>query len=78
MNVVYIHGGTYKQRALTEDIIFYCIEKLMPKLRSLEIDVLPNLVKKGLHVEYNNKSEFIDIGTPESLKMASEYMKNLI
>ena len=39
MNVVYIHGGTYKQRALTEDIIFYCIEKLMPKLRSLEIEV---------------------------------------
>ena len=31
MNYVEVSGGTKKQRTLTEDVVFWCIEKMMPR-----------------------------------------------
>ena len=38
-NVVDVHGATKRQRELTHDVVQYCIKELMPRLRTLEIDV---------------------------------------
>ena len=37
MNVVTAWGGTAKQRKLAEDIGYFCIERLMPRMRTLDI-----------------------------------------
>jgi len=39
LNIVYVHGGTNKQKQLTENIIHYCIQEMMPKIRTLCIEV---------------------------------------
>jgi len=39
MNYVEVIGGTKKQRALAEDVAFWCIEKMMPKMKTLEIEI---------------------------------------
>lgn len=37
MNIVTAWGGTAKQRNLAEDIGYFCIEKLMPRMKTLDI-----------------------------------------
>ena len=38
-NVVNVRGATKRQRELACDIVQYCIKELMPRLRTLDIDV---------------------------------------
>ena len=39
MNYVEVIGGTKKQRILSEDVAFWCIEKMMPRMKTLEIEI---------------------------------------
>ena len=39
MNLVYITGGTKKQRQLAYEVAEFCIEKLMPRHRTLDITI---------------------------------------
>lgn len=39
MNVITITGGKKKQRELTKDVVDYCIRRLMPRTKSLRIDI---------------------------------------
>ena len=41
-NVVEVLGGTKRQRELVSEIAHYCIRELMPRLRTLEIDITLN------------------------------------
>lgn len=37
MNTVLAFGGTKRQRILAENVVNFCIEKLMPRMRTLDI-----------------------------------------
>tara|TARA_B110000444_G_C18376125_1_gene382677 strand:- start:10 stop:423 length:414 start_codon:yes stop_codon:yes gene_type:complete len=39
MNFVDAYGGTKHERYLVEDAAHWCIQKLMPRMRTLEIDI---------------------------------------
>ncbi len=41
-NVVDVRGGTKLRRKLAAEVIHYCIRELMPRLRTLDIDVVLN------------------------------------
>ena len=50
MNQVTVIGGTKKQRDLTENVVWYCIKELMPRYRTLEIEVqLTKCLDKGAY-----------------------------
>ena len=34
-----VHGGCQRDRALAEDVVWYCLEKLLPRHRALDITV---------------------------------------
>jgi hypothetical protein len=38
-NVVDVHGSTKRRRELAAEIVHYCIRELMPRIRTLDIDV---------------------------------------
>ena len=50
MNYVEVIGGTKKQRILSEDVAFWCIEKMMPRMKTLEIEMI--------HVKQYARNEF--------------------
>lgn len=70
MNVVEIKGGRKKQRELAESMINYCIKKLMPRMRTLYIDV--NLNKKcdalGYCLALDNREFELEIQSDQSLR----------
>jgi len=39
MNTISVRGGNKKQRELVEDVVFWCIDYMMPRLRTLDIDI---------------------------------------
>lgn len=39
MNTVWITGGKAKEREIAEHTVYFCINKLMPRVRSLDIEV---------------------------------------
>ena len=39
MNYVEVKGGTKKQRELAEEIAYFCIHKLMPRIRTLDVEI---------------------------------------
>ena len=39
MNYVNAVGGTKAQRKLAEDVAYFCIGEMMPRLRTLEIEI---------------------------------------
>ena len=47
MNYVEVSGGTKKQRTLTEDVVFWCIEKMMPRMKTLEIEIQLSKLEEG-------------------------------
>ena len=50
MNLVTVIGGTKKQREFTEKVVWYCIKELMPRHRTLEIEVqLTKCLDKGAY-----------------------------
>ena len=39
MNMVEVTGGPAKEREIVEQTVYWCIKKLLPRVRSLDIDV---------------------------------------
>ena len=39
MHIVEVIGGNKTQRKIAENVVFYMIKKLMPRLRNIEIEV---------------------------------------
>lgn len=39
MNFITARGGTHKQRQLAENVVWFCAEELMPRCRTLDIDI---------------------------------------
>ena len=63
MNLVNAVGGTKKQRRLAERVAEYCIEELMPRHRTLDIEIHLNNCRKesgvyGLCYAMNTEREF--------------------
>ena len=49
MNYVNVIGSTKLKRALVEDVVDFCIGELMPRMRTLEIEVnIKNLKSEGV------------------------------
>ena len=48
MNSVSAWGSTKHKRALAEDVAYFCIERLMPRMKSLEVCIM---LTKGLEVD---------------------------
>ena len=66
MNYVNVIGSTKKKRALAESAVTFCISELMPRMRTLEIEVIIKNLKSegkaGWCYEGENKRDFyIDI-----------------
>ena len=47
MNFVDIIGGSKKQRDLINDVVYFCINRLMPKMKTLDIEIQVNNIKGG-------------------------------
>ena len=45
MNFVDTIGGSKKQRELVNDVAYFCIERLMPRMKTLEIEIQINNLK---------------------------------
>ena len=57
MNIVDVRGGTKEQKELTEKVVHFCIKELMPKVRTLDIEVS---LKNKLDLAYfSNHTNFI-------------------
>ena len=63
MNDIYIYGGRKKQRELVEDVVNWCIQRLMPRYKTLDIEV--NLKKipdaEGYCLSVTNREFQIEI-----------------
>ena len=57
MNLVAVEGGNKTQREICEKVVHYMIGKLMPRMRTLDIEVQPS--KIGIHI--STKFSFIEI-----------------
>lgn len=49
MNSVEVTGGKPYQRARVESIVHYCIQKLMPRMKSLDINVKLKTIKEDAY-----------------------------
>tara|TARA_Y100000114_G_scaffold157210_1_gene188044 strand:+ start:1044 stop:1439 length:396 start_codon:yes stop_codon:yes gene_type:complete len=47
MNFVDIIGGSKKQRDLINDVVYFCINRLMPKMKTLDIEIQVNNIEGG-------------------------------
>ena len=61
MNYIEVIGGTKKQRTLAEDVAFWCIEKMMPRMKTLEIEIQLSKLEEGRYgfcMEQDRNREF--------------------
>ena len=71
-NFIYVTGGLKTERKVTEDTIAFCLKKLLPRVRSLEIEVkLKNI--KGDAIGYclmedNTRTFTLEIQKGQKLK----------
>lgn len=50
MNFVYAEGSTKSKRVLAEDVVFFCIDQLMPRMKTLDVSVqLSNNLEPHVH-----------------------------
>jgi hypothetical protein len=66
MNYINVIGATKKKRALAESAVTFCISELMPRMRTLEIELnLKNLKNEGVagwcYEGDGNRDFYIDI-----------------
>ena len=47
MNFVDTIGGSKKQRELVNDVAYFCIERLMPRMKTLDIEIQINNIKSN-------------------------------
>lgn len=56
-NQVFVYGGKKKERDIGHEVVAWCIDKLMPRMRTLTIDVhLTNIDALGYCEEEDTKS----------------------
>jgi hypothetical protein len=74
MNNISISGGTQSQRNKVQSMIEFCIEKLMPRMQTLDIEV--NLKKINNAMGYclcmDNRTFELEIGTNQRLRRIME------
>ena len=66
MNYINVMGATKKKRDLGESAVIFCISELMPRLRTLEVEVnIKNLKDEGVvgwcYEGENNRDFYIDV-----------------
>ena len=66
MNYINVMGATKKKRDLVESAVIFCINELMPRLRTLEVEVnIKNLKNEGVagwcYEGENNRDFYIDV-----------------
>ena len=66
MNILTINGSTKKKRELVESAMIHCINELMPRMRTLEIELNLKSLKKDkvfgwCYEGENNRDYYIDI-----------------
>jgi hypothetical protein len=66
MNYINVIGSTKKKRALAESAVTFCISELMPRMRTLEIEiVIKNLKNEGVagwcYEGDGNRDFYIDV-----------------
>ena len=66
MNYINVMGATKKKRDLVESAVIFCISELMPRLRTLEVEVnVKNLKDEGVvgwcYEGENNRDFYIDV-----------------
>jgi len=66
MNYINVIGSTKMKRALVESAVIFCISELMPRMRTLEIEVnIKNLKSEGVagwcYEGDNNRDFYIDV-----------------
>ena len=66
MNYINVIGATKKKRALAESAVIFCISELMPRMRTLEIEVnIKNLKSEGVagwcYEGDGNRDFYIDV-----------------
>ena len=66
MNYINVLGATTKKRDLVESAVIFCISELMPRLRTLEVEVnIKNLKDEGVvgwcYEGENNRDFYIDV-----------------
>ena len=66
MNYINVMGATKKKRDLVENAVILCISELMPRLRTLEVEVnIKNLKDEGVvgwcYEGENNRDFYIDV-----------------
>ena len=47
MNLIYTIGGNKKQRELVSDVAYFCIDKLMPRMKTLDVEIQINNLKNN-------------------------------
>ena len=77
MNILTINGSTKKKRELVESAMIHCINELMPRMRTLEIELNLKSLKKDkvfgwCYEGENNRDFYIDI---EKSPKAHHYMQ---
>jgi len=84
MNFVLVTGGRQKQRAEVEGIVNWCIAELMPRMRTLDIevrlrDILTTEGAYGWCDSTDNRTFFLDIHKKENEYFCREdYVKTII
>ena len=59
MNIITVEGGNKKRRLLAEEVVSFCIQKLMPRMRTLDIEVvLTNISDADGYCNSDNNREF--------------------
>lgn len=64
-NSLYVKGGTKQERAMVETVVTYCCKKLLPRVRTLEIEVqmknIPGDTVGFCMMEEDNKTFSLEI-----------------
>ena len=65
--MIFINGGTRKQRAYTKSMADFCIQKLMPKMNNLEIEI--NIKSFGKDSNYGYCMPTDDVSFPREFEI---------
>ena len=58
MNLIYTIGGNKKQRELVSDVAYFCIDKLMPRMKTLDVEIQINNLKNNFKIILQIKFKF--------------------
>ena len=91
MNLVYTVGGNKNQRELVSDVAYFCIDKLMPRMKTLDVEIQINNLKNNtagycmmaddnrtFELEVNKKLDIVEMITTVCHEMVhvKQYARN--